>query len=208
MSLWPSEPAARRRWWRAACVLSILAALALSYRLRVRRLTQRVREQSEARQHERERIARELHDTVLQTNFALLLQVRAVAETAAGDPLGQRLDKIVSQAQATLTEGRDKVAGLRAQQTAPGPAFVTVLERHARALLEGSDLALACSSHGRPWPVGETVVRECLAIVGEAVTNAHKHAHAELVRIEVLYGLLGCDIVVSDDGCGIEDCHC
>ncbi len=194
-------------WWRAACVLAVLAALALSYRLRVRRLTERVREQSETRQHERERIARELHDTVLQTNFALLLQVRAVAATAAGDPLGQRLDTIVSQAQATLSEGRDKVAGLRAEQQEQGPAFVTVLERHARALLEGSDLALACSSHGRPWAFGETVTRECLAIVGEAVTNARKHAQAEVVRIELRYGLLRCDIVVSDDGCGIAPVH-
>jgi signal transduction histidine kinase/ligand-binding sensor domain-containing protein len=194
-------------WWRAACVLAVLAALALSYRLRVRRITQRVREQSETRQQERERIARELHDTVLQTNFALLLQVRAVAATAAGDPLGQRLDTIVSQAQATLSEGRDKVAGLRAEQHEQGPAFIAVLERHARVVLEGSDLALACSSRGRPWAFGETVARECLAIVGEAVSNARKHAQAEVVRIEVRYGLLSCDVVVSDDGCGIAPVH-
>jgi signal transduction histidine kinase len=189
-------------WWCTGCVLAALAALVLSYLLRVRRITQRVREQSETRQHERERIARELHDTVLQTNFALL-QVREVAATAAGDPLGKRLATIVSQAQATLSEGRDKLAGLRAEQQDQWTAFVTVMERHARALLEGSDLALACSSRGRPWAFGETVMRECLAIVGEAVTNASKHAQAEVVRIEVRYELIGCDIVVSDDGCGI-----
>ena len=141
--------------------------------------------------------------TVKLAYFALLLQVRAVAATAAGDPLGQRLDTIVSQAQATLSEGRDKVAGLRAEQNEQGTAFVTVLERHAKALLDGSELALACSSRGRAWPLGETVARECLAIVGEAVTNARKHAQAEVVRVDLRYGLLGCDIVVSDDGCGI-----
>lgn len=68
--------------------------------------------------HERERIARDLHDNVLQTNFALLLQVCAVAATAAGDAIGQRLDAIVSTAKATLSAGRDKVAGLRARRHA------------------------------------------------------------------------------------------
>jgi signal transduction histidine kinase len=144
---------------------------------------------------------------VLQTKFALLLQVRAVAATAAGDPLGQRLDTIVCQAQATLSESRDKVAGLRAEQHEQTPAFTAVLEQHARALLEGSNLALACRSHGRQWAISETVARECLAIVGEAVTNARKHAQAEVVRIELHYGWLGYDIVVSDDGCGIAPGH-
>ena len=189
-------------WWRTVSTLALLGGLALLYRARVRRLTDRVRAQEEARQHERERIARELHDTVLQTNFALLLQVRSVAATAAGNPLAERLDTIVRQAQATLAEGRDKIAGLRAQQDQLH-GFAATLAHTAAGIVQGSGIALICTSHGQPWPFSGRVATECCAIVVEAVTNARKHAQASTLRIDVHYTWRRCIIAIADDGTGI-----
>ena len=190
-------------WFRILCVVALLATSTLLYRLRVLRLTRRVREHTEARQQERERIARELHDTVLQTNFALLLQVRAVAASVADHAVGQQLDAIVSRAQATLAEGRDKVGGLRAQEQEQGPAFAGALEQLASAILHDSGIAFTGSSCGRPWPLSDAVMRECQAIVAEALTNIRQHAHASQARVAVRYGWRACTIAVSDDGMGI-----
>jgi signal transduction histidine kinase len=196
-------PAWYQTWWfRSLSMLALLIVLTCLHRLRVRRLTRRVREQADTRQQERERIARDLHDTVLQTNFALLLQVRAVAATAADAAVGQQLSTIVSRAQATLAEGRDKVAGLRAQQE-PAPPFTVALEQLADRLLDGSGVALHCSGHGRPWPFHDDVARECQAIVAEALANVRQHAQARHAWLDVRYGWRSCTIAVSDDGIGI-----
>jgi signal transduction histidine kinase/ligand-binding sensor domain-containing protein len=200
-------PAWYQTWWlRGAAGGALVAALALAYRARVRRLTRRVREQEEARQHERERIARELHDTVLQTNFALLLQVRAVAQGAAGNPLAPALSAIVDRAQASIVESRAKIAGLRAEQDA-APGFAATLEHLAAAILQGSAVALTCTVRGKPWPLSDSVAPECRAIVAEAVTNMCRHAQATTLTLAVRYGLRACTISVTDNGRGIPQAY-
>lgn len=200
-------PAWYQTWWfRTTAAITLAAALVLLYRGRVQRLTRRVREQEETRQGERERIARELHDTVLQTNFALLLQVRAVAATAAGSPVGAQLKGIVSQAQVSLDDGRARIAGLRAQQDAD-TGLTATLCREAGAILEGSAVTLACTSHGTPWPLRAAVAAECCAIVAEAVSNVRKHAQASMLRIDVRYRWWACTVTIADNGCGIPIKH-
>ena len=200
-------PAWYQTWWfRALCVLALLGGLGLAYRLRVRQLTRRVRARAEARQQERERIARELHDTVLQTNAALLLQLKAVAAGAGDDPLARKLETMVGLARATLEEGRDRVAGLRMQQHARVD-FVAELEQLARIVLHGSGIAVQFKRAGTPWPLDGEVAAECLAIVGEAVINARKHSGARLLRLAVRFERRCCEIVVADDGQGIPPEH-
>lgn len=189
-------------WWRTLCLVILLSALAFLHRLRVLIVTGRLRAQDQARQQERERIARDLHDTVLQTNFALLLQVRAVAAVASGDVIRQRLDAIVSTAQLTLGAGRDKIAALRAQQTA-APAFAVAVEQLATTLLANSAMTLVFTTAGRPWMLCEDVTNESLAIVSESVTNVCRHAGATVLRIAVVFGWRVCVITISDDGQGI-----
>lgn len=189
-------------WWRTLCAIVLLSALVFVHRLRVLIVTRRVRAEERARQQERERIARDLHDTVLQTNFSLLLQVRAVAAAASGDAIGQQLDAIASSAQATLGEGRDKVAGLRHRQS-PAPTFHTAVEQLAQGLLADSGIRLVCTQEGRPWPLRAAVANESLAIVSESVTNVRRHADASVLRIAIVFGWRTCVLAISDDGQGI-----
>jgi signal transduction histidine kinase len=129
-----------------------------------------------------------------------------VAATAAGNPLAPRLDTLVRQAQATLAEGRDKIAGLRAQHDA-APAFAAALGQAAAAILEGSTILLASTCRGTPWRFSDRVAGECHAIAAEAIGNACKHAQAKTVRIDVRYRWTGCTITIADDGRGIAPEH-
>src|SRR5262249_4696889 len=102
-------------WFRLSCLAAFLALLAALYQLRLRQVTQRVRAQMEGRVAERERIARDLHDTLLQSFQGVLLKFHAVTYLLPGSPGEARktLESVIEQARGAITEGRDAVQGLR-----------------------------------------------------------------------------------------------
>ena len=91
----------------------------IAYRLRVRHLQRRFETTLEARVGERTRIARELHDTLLQSFHGLMYRFQAVLMLLPGEPVKARqvLEGAVDQASQAITEGRDAVQGLRASAT-------------------------------------------------------------------------------------------
>jgi signal transduction histidine kinase len=113
-------------WFRVLCVFALLAMIFAAYRLRVRQLAHQFNMTLEARVSERTRIARDLHDTLLQSFQGLLLRFQSVLTILPERPqeARQRLESALDQATAAITEGRDAVQGLavvplREQQTWP-----------------------------------------------------------------------------------------
>src|SRR4029453_15875400 len=102
-------------WFPLALVVLFLALLWAAYMFRVRQLAMQFNRTLEARVSERTRIARELHDTLLQSFQGLLLRFQSVLKTLPERPLEarQRLESAVDQAAAAITEGRDAGQGLR-----------------------------------------------------------------------------------------------
>ncbi|MEK6337568.1 MAG: two-component regulator propeller domain-containing protein, partial [Acidobacteriota bacterium] len=102
-------------WFVAACVAGLLLMIWMLYRLRVRKLAHEFNMTVEARVSERTRIARELHDTLLQSFQGLLLRFQSAAKLLPERPdeARQRLDNAIQQAAEAITEGRDAVQGLR-----------------------------------------------------------------------------------------------
>src|SRR4029453_13325256 len=102
-------------WFRLAILVLLLFLLWAAYRLRVRQLAHQFNMSMEARVSERTRIARDLHDTLLQSFQGLLLPFQAVLKILPEHPLEarQRLESALDQAAAAITEGRDAVQGLR-----------------------------------------------------------------------------------------------
>ncbi|WP_217806171.1 histidine kinase, partial [Salmonella enterica] len=101
-------------WFIALCGAAAALLLWMAYRLRVRQLTARMRERLEQRLAERERIARDLHDTLLQGFQGLILRFQSVANEipenlSAHRSIGQALDN----ADKILSDGRDSVKQLR-----------------------------------------------------------------------------------------------
>src|SRR5262249_32907791 len=110
------QPTLWQTWWfQLGCVVCAGLATLLVYRLRVRRLTQLLKVGFEERLAERTRIARELHDTLLQSFQAVLMKLHTGADMIRNSPdeAEKILERAIEQAKQAVTEGRDAVQGLR-----------------------------------------------------------------------------------------------
>jgi len=195
-------------WFRALCAVLFVALLWAAYRWRLLQLHHRFEMTLDARVSERTRIARELHDTLLQGFHGVLLRFQTVSQLLPDRPkeAKDKLDSAIEQAAEAITEGRDAVQGLR------------------DSTLEGNDLALAISTLGeelvtdsanhrplfRVAVEGESrnlhpILRdEIYKIVAEALRNAFRHARAKQVEVEIRYGREQFRLRVRDDGRGID----
>ena len=191
-------------WFRALCALVCLVLLWLLYALRIRQISAKARGRLEERLAERERIARELHDTLLQGVEGLVLRFQAVANRIPkGVPVRELLERALERADQVLEEGRDRVMNLRASPTDVGELAQALAE-------EGKRLALAHSTNfkttteGAPRDLHPTIYEEMLLIGREALANAFRHARARKIQVQVSYGNLVLKVRVSDDGRGID----
>jgi signal transduction histidine kinase len=103
------------RWFQALCAAAIIAFLAAFYRLRLQYLKGRFHMRMEERVNERTRIARELHDTLLQSFQGVLLKFQAVTYLFPDrvEEAPKTLAAVIEEARAAIVEGRDVVQGLR-----------------------------------------------------------------------------------------------
>ena len=103
-------------WFRALCAVLVLALVWAIYQIRVRQLRHDFALTLEARVRERTSIARELHDTLLQSFQGLMLRFEIVSQLLPDRPIEakEKLDGAMKQAADAITEGRDAVQGLRA----------------------------------------------------------------------------------------------
>lgn len=188
-------------WFKLACVLAGLLLLWLGYRLRLRFLTRTLTERMSARMEERERIARDLHDTVLQTFQGFVMKVTTILP-ASESALADSLRRSLRDAKAAIEEGRDKVAALR-----DGAHHEPSLCDYLRTTGEqdagpGQHFTLRCV--GRARALHPIVEQELCAIGREALRNAFRHADAKLHEAVVEYGAGALVLTVRDDGRGID----
>ena len=102
-------------WFRVLCAVLVLVLLWAAYRWRLRQMHHRFEITLEARVGERTRIARELHDTLLQSFHGVLLRLEILSQVLRERPMEaqQTLDRTIDLAAKAITEGRDAVQGLR-----------------------------------------------------------------------------------------------
>ena len=197
-------------WFAALCVMLAAALVYAVYLLRLRQLTRQFRERLQERLVERERIARALHDTFLQSLHGLILHFQAVANRLPSDSETRLLmDKTLTQADLVLVEGRDQVMGLR---MAPGGSLPQAL-RDAGAVmaasggcLDGGDgpFALSVDVKGEECQLTHAVHDEVYAIGREAMANACRHAGASVLAVELAYGAREFRLSVRDNGKGMD----
>ncbi len=173
--------------------------------LRMRQVLARVRERDAERARERERIARDMHDTLLQSVQGLILHFQAAAnklrgQGGEGDARGE-LDSVLERAEDVLSEGRDRLQGLRRTRTGE-------LEFEARRLLQQQPFTdrtrVGVVSDGASRRVRADVFDELSFIVGEALFNAARHADATEVAVHLHYGRRWLGIEVKDNGVGLR----
>ena len=191
------------KWFYGLCALVCLAFLWLLYVVRIRQVSAQVRGRLEERLAERERIARDLHDTLLQSVQGLVLRLRAaVSRMPTQEPNRSLMEQALERADEVLTEGRDRVQHLRL------PSHDSDLPQALAAL--GEELAVEQTAHfrstveGMPCDLHPIVREEATFIAREALINAFKHANAHQIEGEISYGQAELRIRIRDDGEGIH----
>ena len=197
-------------WFRVACVVLLLALLWAGYQLRVRRLAHQFNLTLEARVGERTRIARELHDTLLQSFQGLLLRFQSASKILPERPVEakQRLDRALDQAAEAIAEGRDAVQGLRSSASETNDLANAITAIGGALTSEASALdspAIAVEVEGAPRNLNPVVRDEAYRIAGEAMRNAFRHAQARQITVEIRYGRGQFRLRVRDDGKGLDE---
>ncbi|RZT10327.1 Histidine kinase-, DNA gyrase B-, and HSP90-like ATPase [Duganella sp. CF402] len=187
-------------WFKALCGLALAALLYLLYLYRMRVATRRVAARMTVRMAERERIARTLHDTFLQSVQALILRLDVVS---AGLPEDARskLEPILDQANDTIVEGRDQVYELRTGRVDDVESATEEAGRQLRNEHPATSFGFAVAGARRK--LRDTVAEEACEIAREALRNAFHHAAADRVEALVIYDREHFTLQISDDGKGL-----
>lgn len=190
--------------WRRATLEAIARQVTLA--LHQSRLTEQslAEARREAVLEERNRIARDIHDTLAQGFAAILMQLQSVQRGSACLPpaVSKSIDAVVDLARTHMIEARRSVGALRPQTTEPGDV-AAVLERTAELARRTTDIPIELVIEDLP-PLGEGVEREIAGIAQEALTNAVRHARARRIRIHAASTRsVGLRLSVADDGRGI-----
>jgi signal transduction histidine kinase/ligand-binding sensor domain-containing protein len=195
-------------WFRALCAVFVLALLWAAYQLRVRQLRYQFEMTLDARVGERTRIARELHDTLLQSFHGLLLRFQTVSQLLPDRPVEakEKLDNAIDQAAGAITEGRDAVQGLR-DSTVQGNDLALAISTIGEELAAdsvGHRPAFRVAVEGQSRDLHPILRDEVYKIAAEALRNAFLHAHAKQVEVEIRYDNERFRLRVRDDGKGID----
>jgi signal transduction histidine kinase/streptogramin lyase len=197
-------PAFFQTWWfRTLCVVVAVMIAQSAYLFALRRAKLNIRQRLAARLTERERIARELHDTLLQSIQWVMLKCDAVAN---GLPLASSarstLKDILTRGDELMAEGRARVRDLRGADIPP-TELAAQLSSFASRFQDASDIEFRASTVGRSVPLNPIVSDELLQIGREAVANAFTHGQARRIEVELIYGRKLLVLRVRDDGKGM-----
>lgn len=191
-------------WFLALCIAAASATLYLLYRLRLNQAAQRLRLSMEARLAERERIARDLHDTLLQSVQGLILKFHAFAGRMPDrDPARQEMEKTLDYADQVLVEGRDRVRSLRSA-TVSGDGLPAAFQRVVEELSPDRAATLKTVVGGSVRELHPMVLEESYSIGREAVMNALQHSQCRNIEVEIVYDSREFRLRICDDGRGID----
>jgi ligand-binding sensor domain-containing protein/signal transduction histidine kinase len=191
-------------WFRLSCVVAFLAMLWALYQLRLRQATRRVQHHMQGRLVERERIARELHDTLLQSVQGLILKFDAVSKQIPRDePARLAMDEALDRADEVMGEGRERVRSLRAGASALSD-LPAAFQRVADETAPGREAAFKTIVEGNVRELNPMVLEESYSIGREALINALAHSGGLHVEVEIMYDPRQFRLRIRDDGRGVD----
>jgi ligand-binding sensor domain-containing protein len=191
-------------WFKLAAVACLGLFLAGLYFLRLRQVAVQIQRRIEERLGERVRIARELHDTFLQSVHGLILCFQAVADRIPeSEPARQMIEQALDRADQVLVEGRDRVKSLRTSGEAVSD-LSQALAQTGQELAHDSGAEFSVLVEGNPKGLHPVVRDEAYWIGREALVNAFQHAGASLIEVEVAYDRRELRLRFRDDGRGLD----
>jgi ligand-binding sensor domain-containing protein/signal transduction histidine kinase len=205
--LWATSP------FRVSYILAVGLIVWLIWHLRVRQMAKQLNLGFEERLGERTRIARELHDTLLQSFHGLMFRFQAARNMLPRrtEEAMEALDNALDRTEQAIAEGRDAIHDLR------GSTVVTNELAQAVTALGNEmshELASQGSAHGSakfhvavegpPRDLHPILRDEIYAIAREAVRNAFRHAQAHDIEAQITYNGSSFQLRIRDDGKGID----
>jgi signal transduction histidine kinase len=199
----------RTDWFRALCAAVALTLLWAAYQWRLRHLHYQFEMTLDARVSERTRIARDLHDTLLQSFHGLLLRFQIVSELLPNRAVEAKaqLDRAIERAAGAITEGRDAVQGLRESTVEAndlGRAVNSLAEELAGDPLNHGAPAFRVTVEGEPRDLHPLVRDEIYRIACESLRNAFRHSQSQQIEVEIRYDDERFRLRVRDDGKGVD----
>lgn len=186
--------------------LGVMAALGLLLLFfgRLEQVNRRYRRAIEARLAERERIARDLHDTLLQGVQALLLRLQLwAASPAIVESLREQMGEVVEHTRAMVLEGRERILMMRTTDALPAD-LTEALAAIGNEASVGKQAAFEVRLEGAERALTVDAKQQLVDIAREAVRNAYQHAAARHIRITLRYGRHSLRMTVVDDGGGMD----
>jgi signal transduction histidine kinase len=181
------------------------------YRYRLHQIAQRFSTRMEARVDERTRIARELHDTLLQSFQALMIHFQAVDNLLPPGKGKEALEKVLDRADRALVEGRNAIQNIRSSTTVTNELShaVTALGEELAGSHDGETgpATFRVSVEGTPRDLRPILRDDIYRIAREALQNAFRHAQASQIEADITYGDSLLRLRVRDDGKGIDPKH-
>ncbi|MEY4387963.1 MAG: hypothetical protein RLY20_3246, partial [Verrucomicrobiota bacterium] len=209
-------------WWDFQHTTYVLAAVTTGLLLTIGILTlfarQRLKEQERQRAmaeaefaailNERNRVAREIHDTLAQGLTATSFQLRLAKKHAseASEPLNQHLDAAHELVRGSLAEARNSIWNMRSQVLETGD-LASALKNILAQMVEGSERKTDFVVKGQARRFAPVVENNLLRVGQEAITNAVRHANAKRVSVELDFSEKQFQLIVRDDGCGFSVSH-
>jgi signal transduction histidine kinase/ligand-binding sensor domain-containing protein len=198
------------QWFLALCILTAMALLYLLYLLRLKQATQRIRASMGARLAERERIARDLHDTLLQSFHGLMFQFQAARNMLPRRPdqAMDVLDNAIGATEQAISEGRSAIQQLRLEQI-DECNFAQWLTNIGQELAHsqqtnGDSPVFRVTVEGEQQSLSPLPRTEVYRITREILQNAFRHARAHHIEAEIRYDQRLLRVRIRDDGKGID----
>jgi signal transduction histidine kinase/ligand-binding sensor domain-containing protein len=197
-------------WFRSLCVAAFIGLLYAFYQLRLRQVAEQFDMRMEERVSERTRIARDLHDTLLQTLHGLMFRFQAARNMFPRRPeeAMQALDGAIMRTEQAIEESRDAIKNLRSDRT-------TLTDLAESLTATGQELETSVDANGNPPSFRVIVegerralcpgIRDELYRIGcELLRNAFRHARARHIEAEIRYDAHVLRLLVRDDGKGMD----
>jgi ligand-binding sensor domain-containing protein/signal transduction histidine kinase len=188
-------------WFYAACTLAVMGLGWLMHRQRLRQMQVR----HAAVMAERNRIARDIHDTLAQEVAGLLAQLHVIKTLLPVSPqtAGRHLERAVELARTGLADARRLVLDLR-HQALEHDDLATALENFIAQVTADGAPEVNYQVKGTPRRLASEYENNLLRIGQESVTNALRHAQASLIEVSLSFEPKLVELRVKDDGCGFD----
>jgi ligand-binding sensor domain-containing protein/signal transduction histidine kinase len=191
----------RMPWFIALCVMLLTLLSIMAYQVRIKQIHARFK----AVLGERTRLAREMHDTLIQgcVSISALLEAASSGEVVDEESRSHLIGYAATQIRATVDEARQAVWNLRAEEGRLVD-METVLRRMAERIGREHGVDMVCRLQGKPFAITQPATHELMMVAREAIFNAILHGHSQSIDVEIFYAHESLSLTVKDDGPGFD----